>query len=81
MSAASDLLDAVCKHHRANEDLNFLTDSESYPDKVLLAIWRPAAAFVVTVNRAEWNGVKTAEIFGFTYQRPPAIERAMEQKK
>lgn len=79
-SPASALLEAVCAHHRAQDRLNFLTDSESYPDKVLLAIWQPAAAYVIAIAKSEWDGLATAKLFGFEHVPKPAIERAKEKK-
>lgn len=80
-SPASALLEAVYAHHQANDTLNFLTDSRSYPKKVLLAVWRPAGAFVMTIDKSEYDGLALAAIFGFhPATRDTAMSRAIEQR-
>jgi hypothetical protein len=77
-SPASILRDAVEAMHRPGDLLNFLTDSVSYPDKVLLAVWRPNALFVMTIDKAEYDGLWIAGLFGFEPAPPKtAMDKAL----
>lgn len=76
MTPAAQLLANVEALARPGSTLHFLTDALSHPGKVLLAIWRPLWSCVIQIDAEEYDGLKVAEIFGFSYAPPSAIERA-----
>jgi len=43
-----------------------LSDMESYVDRVLVAVRLPAAAFVMTIARAEYDGLAILRLLGFS---------------
>lgn len=80
-SPAAALLDACHAMHRPGDDLTITTDASSYPDRVLIAIWRPAAAFVMAIDASEYDGVVLAKLCGFAdLVMPTAMERSTKMK-
>lgn len=80
MTPAALLLERVEALAGLGSTLHFLTDAISHPGKVLLAIWRPLWSCVIAIGAEEYDGLKVAEIFGFAYVPPSAIERATKVK-
>ena len=81
MTPAAALVERVQSLHRDTDTLTFATDVESYPGKVLLALWLPAGTCVITIDAKEYDGLKMAKIFGFPDALPPsALQRTKAQK-
>lgn len=80
MTPAAQLLANVEALAGPGSTLHFLTDAASQANRVLLAIWRPVGSCVIAIDASEYDGLKTAEIFGFTHVPPSAAERAKKAK-
>lgn len=77
MTPAAALLAAVIAMHAPGDTINFATDTKSYPDKVLLALWLPAGACVITIDAAEYgDGTRLGAVLGFTFQLPTEADHA-----
>ena len=81
MTAAAALLNACLAMHRPGDELTITTDACNQPGKRLIAIWRPAAAFVMSVDASEYDGLFLAKLCGFPYLTlPTAMERTIKTK-
>ena len=80
-SPASALLEQCIAMHREGDDLTVATDARGHPGKVLIAIWRPAASFVMSIDASEYDGLALAKLCGFTdLVKPSVIERTRIMK-
>lgn len=78
------LRDRVEAEHVPGDRLTVITDAQSYPDRVLVGVRLPTAAFVMTIARREYDGLKLMNLLGFPdapeAPRPDAMTRALAQK-
>lgn len=70
MTPAAALADKARAMLTPGLELAVVTDMQSYADRVLVAIARPAVSCVVSIARAEYCGLKLAEIAGWPTQTP-----------
>jgi hypothetical protein len=85
ITPAAALRERLAELH-AGERITIVTDAESYRDRVLVAVRIPSAEFVMTINRAEYDGLAILKILGVPdappeAHRPDAMTRALAQKK
>lgn len=64
-SPARALRDRVEAMHQPGDRITLLSDSESYVDRVLVAFRLPTAAFVIAIDRSEYDGMAVLRAAGF----------------
>ncbi len=62
---AAALRDRVEAMHQPGDRITVVSDAESYVDRVLVAFRLPTAAFVMAIDRAEYDGVAILATLGF----------------
>ena len=75
-SPARALRDRVEAMHQPGDRITVVSDAESIADRVLVAIRLPTAAFVISVERSEYDGLALLRAVGFpssTRPLPPPL--------
>ncbi len=66
--------------HQPGDRLTFISDSESYADRVLVAIvMEGVAAFVMGIDRAEYDGLAILRLLGVREDPIPVIPNQMPE--
>lgn len=68
---AAALRDRVEAMHRPGDRVTVVSDAESYADRVLVAVRLPTAAFVIAIDRGEYDGMVFLRTLGFDCSPAP----------
>jgi hypothetical protein len=84
-SPAAVLRARVEAAHVPGDKVTILTDAEAYADRVLVAVRVRSAAFVMSIARAEYDGLAILKLLGVPDEAPDAhrldaMTRALAQK-
>lgn len=84
-SPAAVLREIVEAAHVPGDGITVHTDADSYRDRVLVGVRLPAAAFVMSIARSEYDGFAILKILGFrettiAESGPDAMTRAQALK-
>lgn len=71
VTPAAALRDAVEAMFTPGDRVAATSDSHSYVDRVLLAIRLPDVAFVMSIPRAEYDGIAVLRVLGFDMTPTP----------